>query len=81
MNRYSKWEYGYNEDHDMVIISRTGKVGEVYEIQNLKIALPETDNAHAFENSRWNRFEYPKELKRIKTVFDWREYQDDFKEK
>jgi len=81
MNRYSKWEYGYNEDHDMVIISRTGKIGEVYEIQNLKIALPETDNAHAFENNRWNRFEYPKELKRIKTVFDWREYQDDFKEK
>ena len=81
MNRYSKWEYGYNEDHDMVIISRTGKIGEVYEIQNLKIALPKAENVHTFKNNRWNRFEYPKELKRIKTVFDWREYQDDFKEK
>ena len=38
MNRYNKWEYGYNEDHDMVVISKTGQIGEVYEIQNLKIA-------------------------------------------
>ena len=81
MNRYSKWEYGYNEDHDMVVISRTGKIGEVYEIQNLKIALPKAENVHTFKNNRWSRFEYPKELKRIKTVFDWREYPEEFKEK
>ena len=81
MNRYSKWEYGYNEDHDMVVISRTGKIGEVYEIQNLKIALPKAENVHAFEDNRWTRFEYPKELKKIKTVFDWREYPEEFKEK
>ena len=29
-NRYKKWEYGYNKDHDMVIISKTGKICEVY---------------------------------------------------
>ena len=40
MNRYKKWEYGYNEEHDLVVISKTGEIGEVYEIQNLKIALP-----------------------------------------
>ena len=40
MNRYNKWEYGYNEEHDVVVISKTGQIGEVYEIQNLKIALP-----------------------------------------
>ena len=38
MNRYSKWEYGYNKEHDIVVISKTGKIGEIYEIQNLKIA-------------------------------------------
>ena len=27
-------------EHDIVVISKTGKIGEVYEIQNLKIALP-----------------------------------------
>ena len=81
MNRYNKWEYGYNEDHDVVVISRTGKIGEVYEIQNLKIALPKAEKVHTFKENRWDRFEYPKELQRIKTVFDWREYPEDFKEK
>ena len=81
MNRYSKWEYGYNEDYDMVVISRTGKIGDIYEIQNLKIALPKADNVHVFKDNRWNRFDYPKELQRIKTVFDWREYPEEFKEK
>ncbi len=33
LNRYKKWEYGYNEDHDVVVISKTGQIGEVYEIQ------------------------------------------------
>ena len=80
-NRYNKWEYGYNEDHDMIVISKTGQIGEVYEIQNLKIALPKAENVHTLKDNRWNRFEYPKELKRIKTVFDWREYPEEFKEK
>ena len=81
MNRYKKWEYGYNEDHDMVIISRTGQIGEVYEIQDLKIALPLQNNVHTFESNKWTRFDYPKVLSKIKTVFDWREYPEDFKEK
>ena len=80
MNRYKKWEYGYNADHDMIIISKTGQIGEVYEIQNLKIALPKQNNVYKFEENRWTRFDYPKVLNKIKTVFDWREYPDDFKE-
>ena len=81
MNRYKKWEYGYNIDHDMVVISKTGQIGEIYEIQNLKIALPKQNNVHKFEENKWTRFEYPKVLSKIKTVFDWREYPEDFKEK
>ena len=34
-NRYGKWKYGYNKEHDVVVISKTGKIGEIYEIQNL----------------------------------------------
>ena len=34
-NRYNKWQYGYNKDHDIVVISRSGKIGEIYEIQGL----------------------------------------------
>ena len=81
MNRYKKWEYGYNEEHDFVVISKTGEIGEVYEIQNLKIALPKEVNVVEFENDKWTYSEYPKELKKIKSVFDWEEYPLDFKEK
>jgi len=79
-NRYKKWEHGYNEDHDMVVISTTGEIGEIYEIQNLKIALPKKNNIQVFDSDKWERKELPKVLKKIKTVFDWREYPDDFKE-
>ena len=43
-NRYAKWEYGYNKEHDIVVISKTGKIGDIYEIQNIKIALPKEDD-------------------------------------
>ena len=81
MNRYKKWKYGYNKEHDIVVISKTGEVGEIYEIQNLKIALPKAKNIHKFDNDKWTKFEYPKSLSRIKTVFDWRQYPEDFKTK
>ena len=80
-NRLKKWEYGYNEQHDMVVISKDGTIGDVYEIQNLKIALPKAKNIHKFENNKWNKTEYPKSLSKIKTVFDWKQYPQDFKEK
>ena len=80
-NRYKKWEYGYDEEHDMVVISKTGKIGEIYEIQNLKIALPKAENVYTFEEDKWQHTEYPKELNKIKSVFDWEEYPLEFKEK
>jgi len=80
-NRHKTWKYGYDEDHDMVIISKTGKIGEIYEIQNLKIALPAEFETHNFKDKKWSHTEYPKELSRIKTIFDWKEYPEDFKEK
>ena len=80
-NRYKKWDYGYNKEHDMIVISKTGQIGEIYEIQNLKIALPKAENVHTFEEDKWQHTEYPKELNKIKSVFDWEEYPLEFKEK
>ena len=80
-NKKKDWEYGYNEEHDIVIISKTGKIGEIYEIQNLKIALPLKENVHHFENNKWTFIDLPKELKKIKTIFDWEKYPVDFKER
>ncbi len=81
-NRYKKWEYGYNEDHDFIVISKTGMIGEVYEIQGLKIALPkQPKNIHKFESERWEKTLLPKVLGNIKSVFEWDKYPEDFKEK
>jgi hypothetical protein len=84
-NRLNKWEYGYNVEYDFVVISKTGKIGQVIEIQNLRIALPAADESFKRSEKKseqyWEREEYPKELQRIKTRFDWEEYPLDFKEK
>ena len=79
-NRVKSWKYGYDEDHDMVVISKTGKIGDIYEIQNLKIALPAEFKTHNFKENKWSKLDYPKELSRIKTIFDWKEYPEEFKE-
>jgi len=81
-NKYKKWDYGYNEEHDFVVISKTGEIGEVYKIQNLKIALPKTPKeVHRFDDNKWQRTPLPKVLKKIKSVFEWDNYPEDFKEK
>ena len=79
-NRYKKWKYGYNKEHDVVVISKTGKIGEIYEIQDLKIALPLKEDVVSFKENKWEYTPLPKELKRIKTIFDWEDYPLDFKE-
>ena len=80
LNKSKKWAYGYNKEYDVIVISKTGQIGEVYEIQNLKIALPKEKNVFTGAN-QWQTHEYPKTLKNIKTIFDWKQYPDDFKEK
>ena len=79
-NKYKKWKYGYDKEHDVIVISKTGEIGDVYEIQNLKIALPKQNNIHTFKNNKWNRLEYPKDLDKIKSVFEWNQKPEYFKE-
>ena len=84
-NRNKKWAKGYDSDHDMVIISSDGTIGEIVEIQNLKIALPAIPEdvykcSDKKEEQMWSRLEYPKELAKIKSVFDWQKYPTDFQE-
>ena len=75
LNRHKKWEYGYNKEYDIVVISKTGKIGEVYEIQNLRIALPAVDDIYKRSDKKseqyWEVFPHRPELKKIKTIFDW----------
>ena len=81
LNKSKKWKYGYNKEHDIIIISKTGKIGEVVEIQNLRIGLPlEPKGVYVHPKNKWVKQEYPKELSRIKNIFDWRNYPDENKE-
>ena len=80
-NRYKKWAYGYNKEHDVVVISKDGTIGEVIEVQGLCIALPSTPKDLSKATDRWEPSEYPKELNQIKTVFDWESRPEQFKNK
>ena len=36
LNKSKKWGYGYNKEHDIVVISKTGKIGEIMKYKILK---------------------------------------------
>jgi hypothetical protein len=82
MNRGKKWKYGYNKEHDLIVLSHNGVIGEIIEIQNLIIALPKPPKeVYTHPKNKWVKQEYPKELQRIKNIFDWRSYPESNKEK
>ncbi len=80
LNKKNKWEYGYNKENNIVVISKTGKIGQIIEIQGLQIALPmEPVRVYSNKVKKWQQFEYPKELARLKNIFDWRAYPEENK--
>ena len=38
-NEKKQWEYGWDPEYDMVVISRDGTIGDIYEIANLRVAI------------------------------------------
>ncbi len=81
LNKKRLWKYGYNKEHDIVVISKTGRIGQILEIQNLRIGLPaEPQKLHVFNKNKWQRIEYPKELGKLKSIFDWRNYPEQAKD-
>jgi len=85
-NRAHTWSYGYNEKYDIVIISKDGTLGEIYEINGLKVGLPLQPKdiikrSEKKEEQYWEASELHKDLKRIKSIFQWHETPDEFKGK
>ena len=79
------WLYGYNEQYDVIVISKSGKIGQVVEISGLKIALPPApEKCHQRHESKseqhWEREELPRELFRIQSIFQWNEKPKEFKD-
>jgi hypothetical protein len=82
LNKSKKWKYGYNKEHDVIVISKSGQIGEILEIQNLRVALPRVPGQlQKNKLNKWVKQDYPKELSRIKNIFDWRSYPEDQKER
>ena len=80
-NRHKSWEYGYNKDYDVVVISKDGTIGQIYDINSVKIALPSTPEKVTDYGNKWVAQEYPSELQKIKTIFDWNRRDNAFKSK
>ena len=83
-NKAKTWKYGYDSKYDVIIISKDGTVGEVYEIQNLKVALPKAPKQCLKRHSKkteqyWERREIPKPLGRMQSIFQWNEMPTEFK--
>jgi hypothetical protein len=80
-NLANSWKYGHNDKYDVVIISKDGTIGEIYNINGVNIALPAKPEEVEDRNNHWEAVEYPKELQRIKTIFDWDRTDNKFKAK
>jgi hypothetical protein len=83
-NKSKTWQYGYNEKYDFVVISKSGQIQDVININGLKIALPKPP-AKVYKRSKskieqyWKATEVHKELKRIQSIFQWHETPPNFK--
>jgi hypothetical protein len=79
-----KFEYGYDEKYDIVVISRDGTIGQILNINGLKVALPATPKDIYKRSSKkaeqyWEPFEYPKQLQKIRSIFQWNQAPKEFK--
>lgn len=83
-NRNRSWLYGYNDQYDVVVISKTGQIGDIINISGLYIAIPPTpDKCFQRDSSKneqyWERQPIPKSLEKIQSIFQWNEMPADFK--
>lgn len=80
-NSKKSWNYGYNNEYDLIVISKDGTIGDIYEINGLKIAIPSNPKIVEDRGNRWHPIEYPSELQKIKSIFDWNRKDNAFKSK
>ena len=83
-NKAKSWTYGYNEKYNFVVISKTGQIEDIINISGLNIALPKaTKNlikrSEKKEEQYWEATIIPKQLKKIKSIFQWHDTPASFK--
>ncbi len=85
-NRVRSWLYGYNPQYNVIVISKTGQIGQIVEIEGLIIALPAAPDKCLQRHSTkaeqyWERHELPRELFKIQSIFQWNEKPKEFKDR
>ena len=85
-NKHKNFKYGYNEDLDCVIISKDGTLGEIYNIQGLKVGLPKTpDTIYGEDLDTADQYfriaNKPESLKKLRTIYDFQSTPENIKEK
>ena len=85
-NKLKNYKYGYNDDLDCVVISKDGIIGEIFEVQGLRIALPAMpkevySNSEKPEDQVFKQTLKPATLSKIKSIHDFQLYPDEIKEK
>ena len=85
-NKLKNYKYGYNDDLDCVVISKDGTIGEIFEVQGLRIALPAIpkevySNSEKPEDQVFKQTLKPATLSKIKSIHDFQLYPDEIKEK
>jgi hypothetical protein len=85
-NKAKTWAYGYDEKYDIVVISKTGEIGQIINVSGLNIALPAQPKECLQRHSKpseqyWERQELPKELAKIQSIFQWNERPKEFKDR
>ena len=83
-NRAKTWTYGFNEKYNFVVISKTGQIDQIINVQGLNIALPKisTDvfkRSLKKEQQYWEAQIIPKQLLNIKSIFQWHNAPANFK--
>jgi hypothetical protein len=85
-NKLKNYKYGYNDDLDCIVISKDGTIGEIFEVQGLRIALPAIpkevySNSEKPEDQVFKQTLKPATLSKIKSIHDFQLYPDEIKEK
>ena len=58
-NRVRSWQYGYNDKYDVVVISKSGEIGDVISISGLRIVLPKMPDDIVKGKNYWEKKRYP----------------------
>ena len=85
-NKHKNFKYGYNQDLDCIIISKDGTLGDIYEIQGLKVGLPKTpEKINGKDLKKANQVfkvaNKPESLNKLKTIYDFQTCSEDIKDK